>query len=471
MNPSLRRQLALGLAVALLVVLAAQWLLQEISIRETTHRFVVSRLAHDADNLLVNLRMDANGKLSLAETHLPPVFSQPLSGHYYQITFAGGELRSRSLWDQSLSLPELRPGEERIEERQGPNRQPLLQLAKGYQRQDRFLLVVVAEELTDMASERREARLRNTLLSLCTILLLLFWQQRLLSRAIDRLVIPQRALQRTPTELTSLETRGVPQEILPFIEEINRLLASLGQRLLRARNAAGNMAHAIKTPLAILMQLGEHPDLQHHTDLRETILQQSHAIRRLVERELKKSRLAGCDGPLPRIRPREELEILLTTLESVHRQRNIHIEQRISSDFELVMDPEDFLELTGNLLDNGCKWATRRVRLTACNRANDILVRVEDDGPGLPPEAWTPMMERGVRFHPEVAGSGVGLAVVAEIALNYGGRIEPGRSEELGGFSIQFVLPSPARKSIAHDPVSFWTRHLLPLYRRLFPGR
>ncbi|MBF0215265.1 MAG: ATP-binding protein, partial [Magnetococcales bacterium] len=213
----------------------------------------------------------------------------------------------------------------------------------------------------------------------------------------------------------------------------------LSHRLQHSREASGNLAHAIRTPLTLLLQLTERPELEDHAQLRATMQQQIQTIDALTGRILKQVRVAGSHGASPPLDLGAELAVLVDMMHHMHRNRGVRIETRLPAGVMARVDREDWLELIGNLLDNGCKWARSTVRCHII-RADTLRIVVEDDGPGVPPSQEARLLERGARADPSVPGYGIGLAVVQEIVTAYHGTLTMGSSPELGGLRIQIDL-------------------------------
>ncbi|MBF0294347.1 MAG: sensor histidine kinase [Magnetococcales bacterium] len=440
--PSLQKRLAFGLTLALVVVMACQWGVASLTIRHLTQAYVESRLVHDAESLLAAL--DPTGP-QLNPARVATMYARPWSGHYFWIRVGDTVLRSRSLWDADLTFPEDPEGREVVITANAPRSGSMLILVRRYVKQDTPVLIAVAEEMSDFDRNVRMLQVGFAGISLVAIVLLLVLQRRLLRRALQPLDAAGGEVRRLERgEVATLSLAGAPGEILPFLEAINRLLATLQARLERSRQAAGNMAHAIKTPLTLLMQLAESRELEAHHELRGKCVAQVERIRAITSRELKKVRLSGGQGPARHVDATRELTGLAEAMRRMHRARGLGIEVRLPPELVVRMDREDLLELAGNLLDNACKWARERVVLTVTG-GEAWRLQVEDDGAGCAPEHHARILERGERADTETAGQGIGLAVVAEIVADYGGRLELGVSGELGGFRVVVLFPASQR--------------------------
>ncbi|MCP5419741.1 MAG: sensor histidine kinase [Gammaproteobacteria bacterium] len=441
---SLQARLSTGLIVALFVLVGLGVLVAGYSLRHLAEEFVASRLVHDMDALLVALSFDSDGRPVLNPNRFNPVFHQPYSGHYYKIITKGGELRSRSLWDFDLPLPPTTTDAVTRYFTRGPENEELLVLARRFRVQQRSVVLAVTEDFTPLAAGLR--RLMLGFLTIAGILLgALIYVQRLLVR---RGLQPLEDIRLDMLRLGRGEIRHLrqdaPIEIQPLVNEINRLLAIMEQRLQRSRHAVGNLAHALKAPLTVLTHLTDPQDQSQPSEWAGEVARQTRQIRQLVDRELRRARIAGAATPGQRVVLNTEVDDLVDTLKKVHRDKPLLIDCHIPGNTLFPGDRDDLLELLGNLLDNACQWAAGRVRLTVRPSADWLILHIEDDGPGCPPELLTLLTQRGVRVDESRAGHGLGLAIVTDIVDQYGGYLELTRSNELGGLAVTVTLPAGA---------------------------
>ncbi|MDM7463420.1 MAG: ATP-binding protein, partial [Tepidimonas taiwanensis] len=236
-----------------------------------------------------------------------------------------------------------------------------------------------------------------------------------------------------------------PREVVPLVEDFNRLLAHDAQVVERARRMAGNLAHAVKTPLAVMTALAEDAQLP-PAALRQQLLEQIGAMRQQVDWQLRRARAAAAAGAARRTPVVPVVQGLLRLMEKVHAAR----EGRPSVALSLQVPPgdtpsfageaEDLREMVGNLLDNACKWAATRVRVDIAVADGRLCIQVEDDGPGLSAEQCQQVLQRGVRADERVPGAGLGLDIVREVAALYGAdlRLERGA---WGGLCTRLSLP------------------------------
>jgi signal transduction histidine kinase len=439
---SLKLRLRAGLVLSLLAVFGLQWLIVSLSIRAIAEGYVSSRLEHDAEKLLVAATFDRMGDLQFDPERLDAIFQQPFSGHYFRIQSHATVIRSRSLWDEDLPVPPVTPGQSVVGHVRGPQSQHLLQLTQSFIKQGRPFVITVAEDLGPLEADLVRFNLRYTLLSLVALAGLLVLQTlsvRAGLRPIDWIRADLQKLGRG--EITALR-EDVPSELRPLVREFNHLLALIGERLRRSRQAMGNLAHAIKTPLTLLADLANRDEVRGDPALRVQLVTHVDAIRNLVDRELRRARLAGGASPGEKLDLKREIPRLIDTLQRLYRDKPLAFEVNLPPAAAFSADREDMLELIGNLLDNACKWARSRVRVIVSSDPGLHLI-IDDDGPGVPAEALGELSKRGVRLDEGTAGHGLGLAIALDTAQAYGGTITFGRSEQLGGLAVTVDLPPP----------------------------
>jgi signal transduction histidine kinase len=217
------------------------------------------------------------------------------------------------------------------------------------------------------------------------------------------------------------------------------LLAHTEDSLKRSRNALGNLGHALKTPLAVLLSLASSEQLDAHPQLRLVLKDQLEQVRLRLNRELNRARLAGDALPGALFDCDAELPGLLATLNMIHGE-HLHLSYAAPTGLQLPWDREDLLELLGNLLDNACKWADAEVRLSVVETAQAYELNVEDDGPGIPQDQRDQVISRGTRLDEQTDGHGLGLGIVRDIVDTWGGELLLQESE-WGGLKVTIDLP------------------------------
>ncbi len=238
-------------------------------------------------------------------------------------------------------------------------------------------------------------------------------------------------------------TGAYPSEVQPLVQELNALLDHRQRAVTRALSKAGDLAHGLKTPLAVLAHDAARAKSAGQSDLAASIEQQVDRMRRQVEYHLAQAR-AAASGTMTgaSCRVAESCEALTRTLLRLHADRGIGIEQHVDRSHAVRCGREDLDEMLGNLLDNACKYAACRVVIASTLAGADISITVADDGPGLPPHLRESVLQRGVRADEAAPGSGLGLAIVRDLAELYGGSVTLDGSRSLGGLEVKLLLPT-----------------------------
>jgi signal transduction histidine kinase len=399
-------------------------------------RYLEAGLRNDSENLLAALVRGPQG-LQLDERRLSPAYQRPFSGHYFRIDFTDGHWRSRSLWDQELP-PLDHPGlHDNLQ--LGPEGQQLLVLRTDYRRMGVPISISVAEDYTPIRESFRRMQQLGLALGVAGLLLILLLQRITVRRAL-------RPLEKTREQIAQLQQGQrsqlddqVPVELEPLVAQINHLLAHTEDSLKRSRNALGNLGHALKTPLAVLLSLASSEQLDAHPQLRKVLKEQLQQVEQRLNRELNRARLSGDALPGALFDCDAELPGLLATLNMIHGE-HLALSYRAPAGLQLPWDREDLLELLGNLLDNACKWADAEVRVSVAENAEGFELCVEDDGPGIPEERRDQVFSRGTRLDEQTEGHGLGLGIVRDIVESWDGRLSLLESE-WGGLKVVIELP------------------------------
>ncbi len=434
---SLLARLSLGLGLSLIVLFALQWWVVNTAARSLAESYVVSRLEHDAESFLANIDFPADGVMKFDANHYNPIYYVPFSGHYFLLQSAEQLQRSRSLWDQEFPAYVVTDEPQYLA---GPESQRLLVIVREYYKQGNALRIVVAEDMTPLQHQLDQFEQYYALISLVVMILVILLQAGIAKRSLRPLGFVIDDMKRLEVGEVAELREDVPDEVQPLVKEFNHLLQLMRQRLERSRSALGNLAHALKTPLTVMMQLEETDVLKQQPQLQGQLKDQTIQIRQIIDRQLKRARLAGVSTPGLSFDAAKELEGLAQVLRQIYADRGLQIELDISADKFFAGDREDMMELFGNLLDNACKWANQCVLLTVYDKPG-LVVSVEDDGPGCAPELRQQLDQRGQRLDESTAGHGLGLAIVRDIVEHYQGSLVFTESDALGGFRVDVVLP------------------------------
>jgi signal transduction histidine kinase len=232
-----------------------------------------------------------------------------------------------------------------------------------------------------------------------------------------------------------------PTEVQPLVNDLNSLLEHRERIARRAMAKAGDLAHGLKTPLAVLAQEAEQLEAAGQSESAATIGVQVERMRRQVDYQLTQARATSAGNvAAARCGVLESVEGLVRTLEKLYVARALKIEVDVAASHVVRGQREDLDEMLGNLLDNACKWAKSRVAVKSEQEGGMVVVTVDDDGPGLPVAMREQVMRRGVRADEAAPGSGLGLAIVGELAQLYEGTIVL-EGSPLGGLRARLRLP------------------------------
>ena len=459
-RPWRKRSIAVRLAVSALLssalILLIAGLILSTLYRETTERAFDSRLLVYANDLATNLvspsDSEARGFGSLGD----PRFDLPLSGWYWQVGRPNARPRdlrtSRSLVGVPLQPPDDAVGEA------GAG-----QLRKGYGKaqDDRPLRII--ERTVDLGEEGRylvrvagpsdeiAADMRRFTLALTTTFALLglslglttLLQIRFGLAPLIKLRAALGAIRRGEADRISGE---YPRDIAPLAGEVNLLLETNREILERARTQVGNLAHALKTPLSIIVNEASAGDA--NSELAVKVREQAAVMRDQVNYHLDRARaaaLAGALGTFTDVEP--VVAALVRTFGKIFYDKDLTFETSVTPGLRFRGERQDFEEMIGNLVDNAAKWAHARVSIRAevigQGEYPHLIVTVEDDGPGLPPEARVAVLERGRRLDETKPGSGLGLSIVSDLAALYRGRLRLDAAA-LGGLRAVIEVPGDA---------------------------
>lgn len=436
-------RLRLGLAAAALIGLAL--VLAGVGLTVIFDRVLDARTADDLDRtaklLAGRVGLAPDGAPTLSREPPDPRFATPYGGLYWQIEAPGGRvLRSRSLWDKRLNSPGGARGDgPDIADMTGPDGGRLLVLSRPVEigSTGTRLRVVVAEDRRELAGSRATF-LRLLVPSLAALFAVLTVAMALF---VHRALAPFRALRGDLAAVHAGTRRrlsdGFPDEVSPLVSDLNRLLDVQERALARAQASAADMAHGLKTPLAVLDALarqhsGTAPALTHEIE------EQTRAMGGQVERALARARLSG-PGDLRRrhcaVAP--AVARLVATMRRLPEGGSLIWDVSVPGELAYPGDEGEVMEVLGNLLDNARKWAHRRVRVSGVADGAGIGGRliVSDDGPGMD-EAALAGLGRGVRWDESRPGTGFGLSIAREVAETAGASLIFATSPE-GGLTVE----------------------------------
>lgn len=429
---SLKHRLSRHLLINILLIMLALLGGLSLMMARLVEQHVVTRLQHDAESLISVLQQQ-DGQWRVDSALVSTIYNRVRSGHYYLIVTEGQVIRSRSLFDFEFEVP-VTTRAEGIHRIAGPGDEDWLLWSQAVIKKGVELQIWVAEDIAPLYWGLWRL-FGFALVAIVVLTLVSLWvQQRILDRAFkvfDDLREQLSAIRESASDLPAMQ---VPNEVEPLIAEIGLLVKQLQARTLRTRSAIANLSHELKRPLQVLSL--HHADLDRRDPLARAIAE----IRAIIERELRRARLAGSDRVGGRFDLAEELPFLVMMMQRLYPHIDIDGSE-VGSSPALGLDRDDMLELTGNLLDNACKFGRERVKLSSEFSNGQFLLGIEDDGPGVDAEHLSRLTTRGVRLDETVDGHGMGLALCADIVAGFNGEMRFGRAG-LGGLRVEISLPA-----------------------------
>ncbi|WP_299012936.1 ATP-binding protein [uncultured Photobacterium sp.] len=433
--PSLRSRLLIAAAVWLSVTILAAGYLVPNFIKSYLVDQEKQQLFLYLDELTAQVDVDANGRFSLPSRLSNPRFQSPYSGLYWALTVNGTQLRSRSLWDTRIT------GNEK-EGYTGPNNQSLLVVTR------KFLLPEI-DEPVELAIAANQDKLLATIMKLthglwiillimAVGILILTWLQ--VSWSLWPLKKLQNNLKQVREGVSTELTGFYPVEVRPVIDDLNALFFHYQELLERARNHAGNLSHALKTPIAVLNNEVGLLEKEKQCKLTPPLQQ----LQQHIDYHLGRARMAGAANILAaRTAPATRVDAISMAMDKVYAHRNVVLVNELDSDLNVAVEKRDLDEIIGNLIENSYKWSNQLIRVHQTDISDQqVSIIIEDDGPGIDESMYEPVLKRGIRLDETTPGTGLGLNIVSELAHSYRGNLTLGRSE-LGGLKAELSLPLP----------------------------
>jgi signal transduction histidine kinase len=382
------------------------------------------RLSDELLTIAGQVTADGGGQARMRGEPLDTRYARVFSGHYWTVTAAGRDFRSRSLWDARLPAAKGLHGGNGGSIDYGTLTGPLGQTLRAASRDidvagvEGPVRISVASDVGDTLEEIERFRLQAGIagaLVAAALLLVLALQTGFGLRPLREIRQALEALRRGDTR--KLDNAGFPREIRPLAEELNAVLVHHERMVERARAGAGDLAHALKTPLSVMLAAAERTD----PDLGAVVREQAAKIRHDVERHLAISTPADRQS---RTHVAEVASSLVELLATLYTQRGLVIDVEIDKRLVFHGSRADLGDMLGNLMDNACKWARHRIRVLA--RAGDAALHISviDDGPGIADADVATAMRRGARLDERTPGSGLGLSITAALAASYDGALQ-----------------------------------------------
>ncbi|MEE2567317.1 sensor histidine kinase [Hyphobacterium marinum] len=452
---SLVRRLVVSAAIWAAVLMIAGALALTALYRQSALGAIDDRLESAVSALVAAVETGEDGELVLARQPSDPRFDQVFSGRYWQIgEFYDADTfrvigRSRSLWDERLRPPDAflastldAPGERVTIEMTGPDGEPLRIMAQAVLlagRQDPAIMMAGEDRRPADRDVQRFASVVAGMFLIFAVALAIgiFLQVRVGLAPLFRMrdsVVDVREGRADRVE------GAYPTEIQPLGDELNSLLDHSREVVDRARTHVGNLAHALKTPIAVLLNESR----TDKTEFAELVGRQAEIMSRQVDHHLRRARAAAHAKSVGARTPVTPLiNDLARTLTRIYGRKGIAINWTSPDELVFRGERQDLEEMVGNLMDNACKWAASCVTVSAGpgNSEQTLEIRIADDGPGMDAAAREDALKRGVRLDESAPGSGLGLSIVGDLAKVYGGVLALGEAEA-GGLLACLTLPA-----------------------------
>jgi len=451
-----QHSLRFRLLVAAVVSVSAALVIAGMSLVVMFERHVERRIGLELETYLNQIaaavNVTTNGRIAFNQNLADPRFNQPLSGLYWQIQDEERPtlLRSRSLWDSVIELPvdKLTPGAVHEHLLPGPAGQALIARERQifFQANAEELRIRIAVAVNEQTLvEARNAFATDMLPYLVVMAAVLFvaaWIQVRIGLA------PLGFVRRGVTEIRSGKKRRLareyPEEVMPLVDEMNGLLEAQEKTVERARAWTADLAHGLKTPLIALTADAQRLRDEGNTSIADDLDQLAEIMRRRVDRELVRARVrSGVQTMRVHADVCDVLNRIVRTLRRTPRGSVLQWSVETPDGADAAILPDDLTELLGNILENATKWANGVVSISV-SKDNDILIKIEDDGPGVPKDQLDNLGQRGVRLDEQKQGSGLGLAIACDVTEAYHGVLSLNRSPK-GGLAVTVRIPKSRR--------------------------
>lgn len=437
---SLGARLLAFAGVTVAVALATAWLVLGVLFERHAERQLQAELERHGLALIAALEPDAQGRATLSARPFDPRFDRPASGLYWRISGAGGEVRSRSLWDGVLASPDAPPargwGSRSVV---GPFEDRVLRIARNVRLSANGpqILVEVAGDRKPLGQARADFGIESAvfLAVLWIALMAAAWVQvRLGLTPLDAVRRELEAMRRAPGGRMD-ETRH-PYEVRPLTLAINDFAEARAADVQRARRRARDLAHALKTPLTALRLQIEALDPATGREMTHGL----NLVSGAVEGEL--ARAGGRSAPAQSANASVAIERLFAVIARTPDGARLALHNQVAPDVVLPLDEEAALEALGAVLENAARHAVAMVRATACDQGDSLSLRIADDGPGIPADLRASALGRGVRLDESAARSGLGLAIARDFVEASSGTLSLEDADEGG---LQVVMTWPKR--------------------------
>ncbi|QIQ86544.1 HAMP domain-containing sensor histidine kinase [Erythrobacter sp.] len=450
---SLARRMGLIATAWILVLLLGGGIALERTLTGQVEENFDEQLEYILTAMIASAEVQPGGEVSFYRVLGDQRFLEPGSGLYWQIDGEGQDpWPSRSLWDRTLELRGVVERDTADGESGGFDSEPFFYNSSQFEGEplriaERTVILPGSDTrwtfAVASATEELDAQVQR-------IRLILIWSFAVLGLGLIAMALVQiryglSPLRRVRAAIQKLRTTGenritepLPEEVQPLVEELNALLAHSETQAEEARRHAGNLAHALKTPLTVLTNAAT----ARAPDLGEAVMRETRTMQRHVDHHLARARAVGRRAVgHARTNVRASAEAVRRAVERLHPDARLDIAG--SSTAEVAVERQDLDEILGNLIENAAKYGGGSVFVTIDQDpgSDQCLVWIEDDGAGIPEAERTRIFDRGARLDTDKPGTGLGLAIVRDVVEIYEGSVALRESEDLGGLLVELSLP------------------------------
>lgn len=439
-SSSVRNSLLLLLVPAVVAVMTIAWVLHGMSLDRMARDYMEDRLQEEVAFLEHQIH-EVGADLSILDTG---EYFEDVFHHAFAIRAEAGTVVSPPQWESALRSV-LDMDAEGLLELDGTGDQApegVLAFRRVITHAGKPVEIVVAEDLGILHS--RHVQLHRwtgivAVLMIAAMAVAIWVGITVAMRPVRQLGAALRELQAGRNTRIDVRT---PAEFRPLVDQLNRLLDTLDQRLERSRQALANLSHSVKTPIAAVRTVLEDETRPLDGKLRRQLASRLSDIDQQLEAEMRRSQFAGPQAGKSG-QPVRQARDLLWMFGRLYPDKRFELETEIPGEHRWPVERHDLDELMGNLLDNAGKWASKAVELRLTESDTGYHLCVRDDGPGVEEEVRESLSIRRLRLDEQKPGHGLGLAIVAEIVDRYGGQMSLHNASN-GGFCVEIALPCPA---------------------------
>lgn len=443
---ALKTRVLLTSSLALILALSIMGAVMHQAFKEKTLQLVEERLEGYLYALIAYIEYDEN-QLVMPDNYPTPRMEQPASGIYGQILIRDFLWQTPSVLGQDVpAIEPLETSQRVFNSREELDGVPYFYLSQGVaiETDDEVIAatIAVSENAGDFYDEL--AAFRDSLLRWIVVIsggllvvqwIIMYWATRPLKRLMYD-------LNRLEQGADAIFSEDYPLELRGLTASLNRLIENERNSLTRQRRTLGDLAHSLKTPLAII-----HSELENRSVDKTIIQQQVTQMDEIVAYQLKRAAVAGHRTFVRGVPVIDVVNKIIDSLQKVHRRKNVQVKTAVAPGAEFFGEQGDLMELLGNLLENAFKWCDQQIHITiktlikTGRQRTGLIIEIGDDGPGIAEQKRASLLQRGVRGDEKVTGHGIGLSIVTDIVDSYQGELKIDRDSDLQGAHFKVILP------------------------------